>query len=107
MGDKLAAVVVADPAESVAKAIAQRCERFAEKSVAVVTGNELLRLAAKLHPQMAILSLEIHDPSAVEVIHELRRQSPKTHVVVTFRELAVPEMGRLTDLGVEDARWRM
>ena len=102
MGDKLATVVVADPVENAAKVIAQRCERFATKSVAVVTGEELLRVVAELRPQMAILSLELHEPSALEIIRELRRKNPKTHIVVTFRELAVPDMQRLTKLGIED-----
>ncbi len=102
MGDKLATVVVADPVDSAAKVIAQRCERFAAKSVAVVTGEEFLRVVAELGPQMAILSLEIHEPDAVEVIRALRWLSPKTHLVVTFRELAIPDMQRLTKLGVED-----
>ena len=102
MIEKLAVVVVADPVESEATLLARHCERFATNSVVVVTGDELLRVAAELNPQMALLSLEIHEPDAVEIIRELRQQSPRTHVVVTFRELAVIDMHTLTKLGIED-----
>jgi|WetSurMetagenome_2_1015567.scaffolds.fasta_scaffold60624_3 DNA-binding response OmpR family regulator len=102
MGEKLANVVVADPVERAAKLIARSCERFATKSVVVATGEELLRVAQALRPELTILSLELHDPDTAEIIHELRRQSRKTHLVVTFRELAVPDMQRLTKLGIED-----
>jgi DNA-binding NtrC family response regulator len=102
MDDRLAAVVVADPVETVARAIAHSCARFATKNIVVATGEQALRVASELRPQLAILSLELREPAVVDIIRELRRHSPQTHIAVTFRELTGPETQRLTKLGIED-----
>jgi CheY-like chemotaxis protein len=102
MSKMLALVVVADPVKSAAEVIARSCKRFAAKSIVARTGHELLRLSAMEQPDLAFLSLELQQPDAFQVVRELRRNVPRLRIVATFRELTLPDMRRMTELGVED-----
>jgi CheY-like chemotaxis protein len=99
---RLRGLLVADPVESVARQIADGCERLAEDRLIATTGAKAIDLGGELRPEMAILSLELAKPEAIAVATDLRRSLPDTFIVITFRELTVPVMERLGRLGVDD-----
>lgn len=99
---RLRSLVVADPVDSLARQIADGCERLADERVVVGTSEAVLAYARTHKPDMIILSLELTNPDAVDVASGLRHELPATFIVVSFRELAVPTMERLARLGVDD-----
>ena len=99
---RLRSLVVADPVESVARLLADGCERLAEERLTATNGERTLAAAASAQPEMVILSLELTKPGAVKVATELGRSCPGAFIIVTFRELAVPTMERLGKLGIGD-----
>jgi DNA-binding response OmpR family regulator len=67
-----------------------------------MTGEDVLRLAAELGPELVILSLELRRPYVPEVIGKLRHARPDTCIVLAYRELAVSEIERLLLIGVDE-----
>lgn len=99
---RLRSLLVADPVESVARQVADGCERLAEDRLIATAGNKALALAVEHRPEMVVLSQEVANPEALEVVTQLRRSLPDCFIVITYRELAVPMMERLGRLGVDD-----
>lgn len=99
---RLGRLVVADPVESVARHIADGCDRLADERIVATSGERTLVAAATARPEMVILSLELARPETLLVATELRRACPDAFIIITFRELAVPTMERLGKLGIDD-----
>ena len=98
---RLSHVVVGDPVAEVARATQERCSRFANNTSSATTGSDFWKKVKKHRPAVVILSLELLHPSATEVATKIRKKFPKTIVIGTFRELAVPTVEKLRPLGVD------
>jgi len=98
----LKSLLVVDPVESVARHIADQCERLATERRITLDGRSALEQALAHAPEMIILSLETRNPEALELTHTLRQKMPEVFILATFRELSVPSMEKLGKLGIDD-----
>lgn len=98
----LKALVVADPVGNVAETVTDQCRRLAAQRVVATTGEQTLALAAELKPELIVLSLEITRPGVEKLVPKLIKELPDVLIVATFRELTVPKMEQLNQLGVDD-----
>jgi len=99
---KLDRLIIAEPSPDVAEHIAGETTHLAKERLIATTGGEALGLVGTHKPAMCLLSLEIARPEATEIAPQLLAVHPKLFIVATFRELALPLMGRLEKVGIED-----
>lgn len=99
---KLRALLVADPHLQTAEFLAQQCERLADVRIIATGATEALQLVRDKQPETAIISLELSGTTAKKLVPQLREAAANMLILATYRELSVPEMGRLHDCGVDE-----
>ncbi|MBN1960889.1 MAG: PilZ domain-containing protein [Deltaproteobacteria bacterium] len=98
----LSTIVVADPVASLAKQIADGCERLANHCIVVTQSEALLEIEPTNQPDLMILSCELANSDTVSLVEQLKQKLTQTFIIISFRELAIPTMEKLTKLGIED-----
>lgn len=99
---QLRAMVVADPVGNVAELVTSQCRRLASQRVVSTMGEQTLALVAELQPEILVASLEIVRPTIDKLIPRIIKIAPEILIIATFRELTVPKMEQLNQLGVDD-----
>ena len=99
---QLRAMVVADPVGNVAELVTSQCRRLASQRAVATLGEQTLALVAELQPEVLVASLEIVRPTVDKLIPRIIKIAPEILIVATFRELTVPKMEQLNQLGVDD-----
>lgn len=98
--EKLDRVIVAEPSEESARSLAEKLNRLAHNVEVIHRGFDCIARTKDLKPDLLVLSLEISDPEASEVLATLQKAGIETFVVATYRELSVQGMKKLGKFGV-------
>ena len=99
---KLRALIVGDPKRSIAELVAKQCERLARTCAVATTEQALMENIYKLRPELLILALELPGLPIRDLIRNITRSVPQPFIILTYRELSLPEMQHLSALGVEE-----
>ncbi|MEM6730867.1 MAG: PilZ domain-containing protein [Myxococcota bacterium] len=98
--EKLDRLIVAEPATDTASAVAEKLDRLAETVDVTHRGQDTIAKVKELRPEMLVLSLEITDGDANEVLTAIRKSGVETFVFATYRELSVQGMKKLGRHGI-------
>lgn len=99
---KLKSMVVADPRVSVAELTADQCERLAERRDVTTTLVGTFERVEELSPELLVMSLELAGLDAAKAMKRLLKAVPRLFVIATYRELSLPRMATLRNLGFEE-----
>ncbi len=98
--EKLERIIVAEPSEEAAQTVAEKLDRLAHVVEVTHRGYDAIARVKDLEPEMLVLSLEIGEPEASDVLSTIRKAGIDCFVVATYRELSVQGMKKLGKFGV-------
>ncbi|MEO0812617.1 MAG: hypothetical protein AAFY60_07120, partial [Myxococcota bacterium] len=98
--NKLERIIVAEPSEEAALAVAEKLGGLSETVDVTHRGYDLLARVKDKPPEMILLSLEIGEPDASDVLSALRKSGNDSFVIATYRELSIQGMKRIGRFGV-------
>lgn len=99
---KLKCMLIADPIAATAEEIANQCDRLADERIVVTRAGEAVAKVAETKPEVAVISLELPGIPPKTLIPRLLEEESNLFILATYRELSVPDMERLSRLGVDE-----
>jgi len=101
-GERPARVLVIDDHSAVAEAVAMAIDTQPDLECVGTAGTigEGRRLAAELSPDVILIDVELPDGDGIEAVPELRRENPRTRVLVLTGHTAVGILARAASAGV-------
>jgi DNA-binding NarL/FixJ family response regulator len=101
-GERAARVLVIDDHSALAEAVAMAIDAQADLDCVGTAGTiaEGRRLAAELEPDVILIDVELPDGDGIEAVPELRRDNPRTRVLVLTGHTAVGVLARAASAGV-------
>lgn len=98
--DRLKHLVVAEPASETAEEVARKLDRLAVQVHLVHRGRETIETVKAIGPELLLLSLELPDLEAPEILSGIRRSTVEPFVIATYRELSVHGLKELGRFGI-------
>ena len=99
---RLNTLIIADPSRDAAADVVDQTERLASRRELATSGDEAISLVERLRPEALLLSLELRHPDADKVAKLLKKGHPELFMIASFRELSVPMMAKLEQLGIDE-----
>jgi DNA-binding NarL/FixJ family response regulator len=101
-GERQARVLVIDDHSAVAEAVAMAIDTQPDLDCVGTAGTiaEGRRLAAELRPDVIVIDVELPDGDGIDAVPDLRRDNPRTRVLVLTGHTAVGVLARAASAGV-------